>query len=176
ENIIEVCKKKELLKDIQLKKGFEFSILVANDIAQTTLLYGKVFKTYPFPIFSSEYILQTMKNDVCYFGIKKDGKLVAISSAEMDRENLNAEMTDFATLPEYRGNNLSSYLLNQMEIYLIKHGFKTAYTIARAISYGMNITFVKGNYKYSGTLINNTNISGDIESMNVWYKNFNHIF
>lgn len=34
----------------------------------------------------------------------------------------------------------------------------------------MNVTFSKLNYNYGGTLINNTNISGDLESMNVWYK------
>ncbi len=38
---------------------------------------------------------------------------------------------------------------------------------------GMNITFAKTGYTYAGTLINNTNISGRLESMNVWYK---HIF
>jgi hypothetical protein len=35
----------------------------------------------------------------------------------------------------------------------------------------MNATFAKAGYSFGGTLINNTNISGDIESMNVWYKN-----
>jgi hypothetical protein len=34
----------------------------------------------------------------------------------------------------------------------------------------MNITFSKLGYKYGGLLKNNTNISGAIESMNVWYK------
>jgi hypothetical protein len=34
----------------------------------------------------------------------------------------------------------------------------------------MNITFAKNGYEYAGTLKNNTNISGNIESMNVWYK------
>jgi len=34
----------------------------------------------------------------------------------------------------------------------------------------MNITFARNNYSFAGTLINNTNISGQIESMNVWYK------
>ena len=47
---------------------------------------------------------------------------------------------------------------------------KMAYTIARAVSYGMNITFCKRGYTFAGTLINNTNISGGIENMNVWYK------
>ncbi|HOM70936.1 MAG TPA: putative beta-lysine N-acetyltransferase, partial [Armatimonadota bacterium] len=47
---------------------------------------------------------------------------------------------------------------------------KTAYTIARSLSYGMNITFAKQGYQYAGTLTNNTNICGHMESMNVWYK------
>ena len=47
---------------------------------------------------------------------------------------------------------------------------KTAYTIARSLSPGMNITFARHGYLYGGTLTNNTNISGSIESMNIWYK------
>ncbi|MEZ4485255.1 MAG: hypothetical protein R2864_11955 [Syntrophotaleaceae bacterium] len=34
----------------------------------------------------------------------------------------------------------------------------------------MNITFAKHGYSYGGTLTNNTQISGDLESMVVWYK------
>jgi hypothetical protein len=34
----------------------------------------------------------------------------------------------------------------------------------------MNITFAKAGYAYGGRLHNNTNIAGNIESMNVWYK------
>jgi hypothetical protein len=59
-----------------------------------------------------------------------------------------------------------------MEKYIKELGLKTAYTIARALSYGMNITFAKMGYTYSGTLVNNTNISGRLESMNVWISNF----
>ena len=50
-------------------------------------------------------------------------------------------------------------------------GFVTLYTIARAASIGINATFAKCGYTFAGTLINNTQISGRIESMNVWYKN-----
>lgn len=38
------------------------------------------------------------------------------------------------------------------------------------MSAGMNITFSKTGYRYGGRLKNNTNISGNIESMNAWYK------
>ena len=34
----------------------------------------------------------------------------------------------------------------------------------------MNITFAKAGYTYGGRLINNTNISGQIESIKVWYR------
>jgi hypothetical protein len=36
----------------------------------------------------------------------------------------------------------------------------------------MNITFTRASYRFSGMLVNNTNISGGIESMNVWYRIF----
>ena len=56
-----------------------------------------------------------------------------------------------------------------METTMNDHGIHTQYTIARALSAGMNITFAKAGYRYAGTLVNNTDISGTIESMNVWY-------
>jgi putative beta-lysine N-acetyltransferase len=107
---------------------------------------------------------------VRYFGCRLSGKLVALSSAEMDSEGLNVEMTDFATLPDYRGHGLAAHLLARMEAEMADAGMLTAYTIARAYSFGMNITFARAGYEFAGTLTNNTNISGGIESMNVWWK------
>ena len=49
-----------------------------------------------------------------------------------------------------------------------ERGLQTAFTIARAYSAGMNITFAKHGYQFGGTLTSNTNISGKIESMNIW--------
>jgi hypothetical protein len=57
-----------------------------------------------------------------------------------------------------------------MEAEMRKRRVKTVYTIARAYSAAMNITFAKQNYEFAGTLLNNTHISDKIESMNVWYK------
>lgn len=147
-------------------------VFLAKEPAATEIsaLYKKVFKTYPFPIFDPLYIKETMRSHIKYFFIKKHGKIVAVSSAEIDRQNQNAEMTDFATLQEYRGNQLGLHLLLAMEKEIQKENINTVYTIARAIEPGINITFSKANYTYSGTLINNTNISGNIESMNVWHK------
>jgi len=105
-----------------------------------------------------------------YFGIFSDKKLVAVSSAECNDSKKNTEMTDFAVLPAHRGKQLSIHLLSFMEEALVKDGFKTLYTIARLRSIPMNKTFYNNGYKYAGTLTRNTQISGKIESMNVWYK------
>lgn len=111
-----------------------------------------------------------MQTHIIYFGAEIDGKLIALASAEMDREAAHVEMTDFATLPEQAGHNLSLHLLQQMEQAMQEEKMHTAYTIARAASPAMNITFARAGYTFAGRLKNNTNISGNIESMNVWYK------
>jgi putative beta-lysine N-acetyltransferase len=144
--------------------------LGSDNTSELSSLYKNVFKTYPFPIMEEDYIIKTMNDNVDYFGVYDDDNLIAAASAEKDIINKNAEMTDFATLPEYRGNSYSSLLLNHMEKSLIKDNYRVLYTISRALSPGMNITFSKNAYKHAGTLINNTNICGKIESMNVWYK------
>ena len=152
------------------KNTFEFRKAVPADIPCMCRIYKKVFKTYPFPIHDPEYLLETMKSHVCYYVACEGQTIVAISSAEIDSEFKNAEMTDFATLPEYRKMGIATGLLEFMDESIDAEGIKTAYTIARALSLGMNITFANNGYLFAGTLLNNTNIGGSIESMNVWYK------
>ncbi|MDG6243103.1 MAG: putative beta-lysine N-acetyltransferase [Methanolobus sp.] len=154
----------------ELSEGEECILCTEKEAAEMAALYKQVFPSYPFPIYDPDYLISTMSEDFVYFGIKKKGKIVALSSCEMDPYNSNVEMTDFATLPEARGRGYSYSLLEEMEKEMKNRGIRTAYTIARSVSYGMNITFSRFSYTYAGTLINNTNISGGIESMNVWYK------
>lgn len=153
-----------------LSRNFDLRILTKNDADAMSALYKTVFATYPFPIFDPSYLIKTMNDNIIYFGILKDNKLIAIASCETDSEYMNCEMTDFAILPEYRGNNYALLLLKEMEYKMNQLNYKVLYTIARAMSYGMNIAFSKLGYTFSGTLYNNTNISGNIEHMNVWYK------
>jgi putative beta-lysine N-acetyltransferase len=133
-------------------------------------LYDRVYDSYPFPITQPGYLRQTMKSHIDYFGVFLGRILIAAASGEKDMEADNAEMTDFATLPEHRSKGLATALLIKMEKEMKKQNIETLYTIARALSPGMNITFARCGYHYSGTLINNTQIFGRIESMNVWYK------
>jgi beta-lysine N6-acetyltransferase len=144
--------------------------LTEDDASTLAKLYGKIFETYPFPIYDESYLKIMMKDHVNYYGIKDGGFLVAASAAEMNLTNRFVEMTDFATLPEKRGNNYAFYLLQYMEQEMKKKKMKTAFTISRAISYGMNITFAKAGYTHAGLLKNNTAIAGNLENMNVLYK------
>ncbi len=163
-------KKGQLQKIPQLNSAYTFRIAEKKDVYHMADLYKKVFPTYPFPVDDPDYLAQTMEENSLYFSIWKEDRLISLSSAEMDKKEKNAEMTDFGTLSGHRGRGFALFLLEKMEKEIQKRGIKTAYTIARALSFGMNITFAQAGYTYSGTLINNTNISGQIESMNIWYN------
>ncbi len=141
------------------------------DIPQMVKIYRRVFPTYPFPIDDPEYLRVTMENHIDYYCYEQDGVISALASSEKDTAALSSELTDFATLPESRGSGTASKLLQVMRTAASDNGYKTLYTIARAINPGINIIFARAGYRYGGRLKNNTNIAGGIESMNVWYQN-----
>jgi len=156
--------------DVTLDTDCTMDVVGENDVLDVCSVYKQVFESYPFPIHDPNYIIKTMKESSVYFCIRKDGEIISVASSEMDAAGKNVEMTDFATMRDYRGSGFASLLLGKMEQEMALRGMKTAYTIARSLSYGMNITFAKQGYQYAGTLTNNTNICGHMESMNVWYK------
>lgn len=155
----------------RLPEGYCLKELGPDDATEMAQVYDEVFPSYPFPIQDPEYLKEVLQDFVRSFGVFNDGgELVSLAACEMDRKVGSVEMTDFATRGDHRGKGLAHHLLQHMEVAMAEDSMKTAFTIARAASYGMNITFSKAGYDYSGTLKNNTNISGSIESMNVWYK------
>ncbi len=153
-----------------LPESLHARICASEDSVKMAGLYSEVFERYPFPIHEPDYLRSTMDDNIEYFGIWEDENLVALSSAEKDVAHSNVEMTDFAVSPNYRGLGLGLLLLNQMDAAMTEGGIKTAYTIARMRSKGMNATFLKAGYRFSGTLFRNTFISEGLESMNVYYK------
>ncbi len=145
--------------------------LSEKEIPEMIAVFKEVFETYPFPIFDAHFLAQSMNAGNRYFGVfTTQQKLVAVSAAECDEMKENAEMTDFAIVSAHRGKGLAYHLLRNMEQALKEKKYKTLYTIARLHSIAMNKTFYNEHYQYSGTLTNNTQIAGNIESMNVWYK------
>lgn len=157
-----------------MREGFIFHKAGPEDAKELAGLYGKVFSTYPFPIHDAAYLCKSMEENLKYYCMRWNGRIVGACSAEINRESQNAELTDFATLPLFQGKGISTYMLHKMEQNMSQEGMKLAYTIARATSYPINRVFSGSGYKYGGRLTNNTNICGAIESMNVWYKYLGH--
>ncbi len=153
-----------------LGSEYDYRICNEKDIEAIARVYSIVFETYPFPIQDPKYIKDTMEDNVVYFGVFKNNDLVSVSSTEIDFASQNAEMTDFATIPNFRSKGLSGFLLTKMESEMKDRNILTLYTICRSCSYGINIIFSKAGYKFTGKLVNNTNIAGNLENMNIWYK------
>jgi putative beta-lysine N-acetyltransferase len=141
-----------------------------SDAVEMSGIYRRVFASYPFPIHDPAYLRRMMTEGGLYFGFRIDSGIAALAAAEIDAKNRNAEMTDFATLPEWRGQGFAGRLLDHMERKVRRLGVETAYTIARATSAGMNAVFSGRGYRYAGLLKNNSQICGRIQSMTVWYR------
>jgi putative beta-lysine N-acetyltransferase len=154
----------------EVPDGFSLMHAHPGDAEEIAALYRLVFETYPFPVFDPEYIRTSMHGHVRYFVIKKSHLLAAVASCEIDEENGNVEVTDFATNPLFRGRGFAGTLLRAMEEDMKNEGVLLAYTIARAIFKPINAVFVGAGYQFGGMLPNNTGICGSMESMNVWYR------
>jgi len=170
-DILKIVQEKAIRTKSQEKIPLDIQMATTIDVKEMSKIYSKVFSNYPFPIDDTSYLIETMKSHVQYYLVRVNDKIAALASSEIDADNQNAEMTDFATLPEYRGKGYALALLKYMESEMKKQKIKTTYTIARASSIGINYIFEKQGYTFSGTLINNTFMPEGLESMNVWYKN-----
>ena len=147
-------------------------VATPSDAEALAALYGDVFASYPFPIHDPRFVRDSMSDGTAYLLIRDEvsDQIVAAASAEPSGHPHTCEMTDFATVPERRGLGLASVLLHELDTYAANAGKRVAYTIARATSVGMNRVFARQGYAHAGTLVNNTNIAGRIESMHVWYR------
>jgi putative beta-lysine N-acetyltransferase len=134
-------------------------------------LYKNVFETYPSPLTSEDYVRQTMRRNVIYRAVlDADGHLVSAASAEIDHKHSNAEVTDCATHVSQRGKGLMRHLLGRIVEDLDGLQIRTPYTLARAASFGMNLVFYRLGFEYCGRLVNNCDIYGQYEDMNIWVR------
>jgi len=152
-------------KEYQLKKADES---FADELSS---LYRKVFEIYPTPLHDPEYVKKTMKDGTIYYVFFHQGKIVSAASAEINFFYKNAELTDCATLTEHRKYGLMKIILHELEAELKRKGIFCAYSIARALSFGMNAVLFQLGFKYRGRLMNNCYIYDKLENMNMWVKN-----
>ncbi len=141
-----------------------------EDAQQLATLYDSVFQIYPTPLNDPDYIKKVMLDSTIFYVAVDDDVIVSSASADIDYTFFHAELTDCATLDAYRKHGLMKKLLIELEKELVTNGIYCAFSIARALSYGMNKSFYQLGYSYSGRLTNNCYIFDKIEDMNVWMK------
>lgn len=154
---------------MNLPANFTVRMLNREDVSNLSNLHKKAFKSYSFPIHNEDYLSELLEQNHEFYGLFNEGELIVSAILKIHQNESNIEIIDFATHPNYRGQNLSYYLLQEIKQNSHKNGFKTIYSLVRATSYGLNITFSKHGFIFGGTLFNNTVIGDSLESMNVWY-------
>lgn len=154
-----------------LPEGYTLEIAGEEDIPGIAILYSHVFESYPSPLTMPDFLQSTMRRNVVYAVIRDpQGNIVSAASADIDVKHRNAEMTDCATFPAERGKGLMGLLLTRLEAELRARRIVCAYTMARANAPGMNKVFYNLRYEYCGRLLNNCDISGGFEDINIWSK------
>ncbi|WP_058309226.1 putative beta-lysine N-acetyltransferase [Gracilibacillus massiliensis] len=156
-----------------LPDGYTMRWAEKKDVFEMALLYKTVFKSYPTPMNDPEFIKEMMEDHVYFSLIEKEGSVVSACSADILPEYQAAELSDCATYPEHRGKQLLSYQVFQLIPKVQQMGINVLFSYSRAISMGMNLVNAKHGFHYGGKMIRNSNISGNFENMNIWYKILN---
>ncbi|MFE8702088.1 putative beta-lysine N-acetyltransferase [Cytobacillus sp. FJAT-54145] len=147
-----------------------------KDAENLATLYRAVFEIYPTPLHDPTYIRKTIDEGTIYYAFFLEDKCVSAASAEVNQLYKNAELTDCATLPDHRKHGLMKILLEKLEEELVDNGIFCSYSLARALSFGMNAVLHQLNYHYRGRLMNNCFIYDKLEDMNVWVKDLSKSF
>lgn len=168
--IEQIMARKERPAPKALPDGYLLDYAREGDLEGMLQLYRRVFKTYPSPLTYRDYLTAILHRDAIFRVIRRGGEVVAVASAELDPVHLAGELTDCATHPEERGRGLMSNILVALEDDLRTRKYRCAYSLARAPSFGMNAAFHALGYDFNGRMINNCDIYGAFEDMNLWVK------
>lgn len=150
--------------------GCTLRLATQQDVPQLLELYESIFETYPSPLIYPSYFQTIFQKDSLFAVCTMEGRIVAAASAELHPHERAAELTDCATRREARGHGIMTHLLRLLERELLARKYICAYTMARARSYGMNNVFLRLGYKFMGRLVNNCDIFGAYEDMNIWVR------
>tara|TARA_R110002012_G_scaffold263456_2_gene446402 strand:+ start:41379 stop:42221 length:843 start_codon:yes stop_codon:yes gene_type:complete len=156
---------------MKLPSRYEVRTLGKKDLTALAQLHQRVFTSYDVPIDDEAYLTNLLKKNHQFYGLFDEGELIVSAILQINVKQSNIEIVDIATHPNFRGQNLSYYVLQEIKQKSSELGCKTLFSLVRATSYGLNITFSKHGFHLGGTLYNNTMIANRLESMNVWYCN-----
>ena len=157
-----------------LPQGYSTLAVGAAEVADVVKLLKTVFPVYPSDL-SIDTVSRLVAEGSSYFRMVRnaEGECVAVASAELNRSQLNAEMTDCATRPDQRGRGLMALLIRELEIEIARrYRILDLYSLARGPEAGINRVFARSGYALAGALINNCRMPTGWETMNLWCKSF----
>lgn len=157
-------------KNLPLQSNYLLRMADIKDAKSLAVLYGDVFQLYPTPMNDAEYVRKMIESGTLFCVIEHEERIVSAASADVNATYNNAEITDCATIPEHRKFGLMKHLIDQLEKELFQRNIYCSYSIARALSFGMNAVFHQKGYQYKGRLANNCKIFDKYEDMNIWVK------
>ncbi len=158
-----------------LPVGCDLRLATRDDIPELIQLYQSIFETYPTPLIHSSYLEAVFQEEAIFAVCTWNGRIAAAASAELHPAVSAAELTDCSTRPDCRSQGLISHILTLLEGELRSRDYVCAYTMARARSFGMNYVFHRLGYEFNGRLVNNCDIFGAYEDMNIWVKNLSRV-
>lgn len=169
----------KILIDVQLQEleprrpladGFVARPARLSDAQELSEIYKQTFQVYPTPLKEMEYLQTCMQGDTRFYVITYEGKIVSAASAERNAREKTAELTDCATLPEFRKYGLMRNLLHLLEQEMKQLKYVSVYSLARGLSFGMNKALFQEGFQYTGRLVMNCYIYDKLEDMNLWVK------
>jgi GNAT superfamily N-acetyltransferase len=116
---------------------------VERDAEEMAALFRRTFASYPFPLHYTAFVRESITSgSTVYYAVVHlsnaqvralpefhlrvprliaggRGQIVAVAGLEIDDENKNVEMSDFATHEEYQGKGFASFLLALMDVCLL---------------------------------------------------------
>lgn len=153
-----------------LPEGVKVRMAKQSDVQKLISLYQEIFETYPSPLIHENYFEAIFQTESIFALCEKDGEIISAASAELHPQFRAAELTDCATRKQFRGLGLMTHILHYLEEELCRRNYICSYTMARARSYGMNNVFYRMGYEFHGRLVNNCDIYGAYEDMNIWVR------
>eukprot|EP01013_Petalomonas_cantuscygni_P044909 TRINITY_DN9554_c0_g1_i1.p1 TRINITY_DN9554_c0_g1~~TRINITY_DN9554_c0_g1_i1.p1 ORF type:complete len:284 (-),score=4.82 TRINITY_DN9554_c0_g1_i1:33-884(-) len=167
--IAEAANKPNTDSHFLMPENLDIKELSSADFPLLEELHQKAYKYHPHQIKDAAYFSKLKNLNHQFYGLFRNGELLVSAILAVNSSESNVEIVDFVTHPDYRGQNLSYFLVQDIKNKMDKLGCKTIYTMVRSTSYGLNITFSKLGFILAGTLINNCMVRDAMESMNVWY-------
>lgn len=161
--------KKNTDSHFELPANTEVKKLISADFELLEDLHRKAYKYHPHQIKDKAQFVMLAKLQHEFYGLFENGELLVSAIVAIHEAEANMEIVEFITHPDYRGQNLSYFLVQHIKEQMKCLRCKTIYTMVRATSYGLNITFSKHGFLLAGTLSNNCLVRDTMESMNVWY-------